>query len=105
MNEIISNPRVAMIKSNSWLNPGKNKVEDQNAQYTPVKTNELNNSGANIQKFTCAVCGMPTLTCCSLCKSTFYCSGAHQKLHWYSSAQFLIITNLFLFSLKAKAQT
>ena len=33
-------------------------------------------------KFICVVWGKPTLNCCSLCKTTFYCSAAHQEQDW-----------------------
>ena len=33
-------------------------------------------------KFKCAVCGRPTLMCCSACKQVFYCSAKHQEEHW-----------------------
>ena len=34
------------------------------------------------QKFKCAVCGRPTLKCCSACKQVFYCGAEHQEQHW-----------------------
>ena len=33
-------------------------------------------------KFLCIICNKPTLLCCSDCQNMFYCSAAHQKLHW-----------------------
>ena len=33
-------------------------------------------------KFLCIICNKPTLLCCSECQQVFYCSLAHQKLHW-----------------------
>lgn len=37
-------------------------------------------------RFLCAICGKPTLMCCSACKSVFYCSEAHQVQHWEAHA-------------------
>ncbi|KRX10330.1 hypothetical protein PPERSA_02747 [Pseudocohnilembus persalinus] len=33
-------------------------------------------------KFKCAICGTPSLDCCSNCNQVFYCSLQHQKEHW-----------------------
>lgn len=33
-------------------------------------------------RFLCIICNKPTLQCCSDCQQVFYCSSAHQKIHW-----------------------
>lgn len=43
----------------------------------PIYSLESENS-----KFLCIICNKPTLLCCSDCQQVFYCSAAHQKLHW-----------------------
>lgn len=81
----ISNPKILkMLKSSGWLKGGTTKGEEGNNQMFSGKAVDTNIQSTTPQKFTCAVCGLPTLTCCSICKSVFYCSAPHQKLHWYS---------------------
>ena len=43
----------------------------------PIYTLESENN-----KFLCVICNKPTLLCCAECQNVFYCSQAHQKVHW-----------------------